>query len=117
MSTRAWDVVVFDWDGTLADSTGLIAEAILRAAQDIDVPVPDPSLASHVIGLGLAEALALVVPDLPRERIPAFAARYHAHFHLGEAHTAFSTALSPCSMPCPTVACNWPWPPASRAPV
>jgi phosphoglycolate phosphatase len=83
------DVAVFDWDGTLIDSTSLIAEAILRAAQDIDVRVPDRAQASHVIGLGLAEALARVVPDLPRERIPAFAARYHVHFRLGEEDVRF----------------------------
>jgi len=84
LRTGAWPVVVFDWDGTLVDSTALIAGAILQAAADIDVPVPDRSLASHVIGLGLAEALALVVPDLPRERIPDFAARYFVHFRAGE---------------------------------
>ena len=89
MSDRSWEVIVFDWDGTLVDSTRLIADAILQAAADIEVPVRDPRLASHVIGLGLAEALALVVPELPRERIPAFAARYHAHFRQGEAQIRF----------------------------
>ncbi len=84
-----YQVVVFDWDGTLVDSTPLIADAILRAASDIGVPVPDRALAAHVIGLGLAEALARVVPDLPRERIGDFAARYHVHFRQGEAQIRF----------------------------
>lgn len=79
-----FDVLVFDWDGTLVDSTGLIARAILQAAEDIGVPVPDRGKASHVIGLGLAQALAQVVPDLPQERISEFAARYHVHFRAGE---------------------------------
>ncbi len=84
-----YQAVVFDWDGTLVDSTPLIAEAILRAAADIGVPVPDRAQASHVIGLGLADALARVVPDLPRERIAEFAARYHAHFRAGEDRIRF----------------------------
>ena len=80
----AFDVLVFDWDGTLVDSTTLIAAAILRAADDLGVPVPDRGLASHVIGLGLEQALAQVVPDLPRQRIAEFAARYRLHFLKGE---------------------------------
>jgi len=79
-----FELVVFDWDGTLVDSTALIAEAILRAADDLRVPVPDRSQAAHVIGLGLDAALARVVPDLPAERIREFAARYRAHFLAGE---------------------------------
>jgi phosphoglycolate phosphatase len=78
------DVIVFDWDGTLVDSTGLISQAILAAAEDIGVAVPDRAQASHVIGLGLAQALARVVPDLPPDKIGAFAARYHAHYLAGE---------------------------------
>jgi len=79
-----FDVLVFDWDGTLVDSTALIANAILRAAADIGVAVPDPARASHVIGLGMAHALALVVPDLPRERRNDFNARFHVHYRNGE---------------------------------
>jgi len=86
MAERNYTVLVFDWDGTLVDSTSLIAEAILRAADDIGVPVPDRSQASHVIGLGLAAALARVVPGLPQERIPDFAARYRAHYREAEDH-------------------------------
>lgn len=84
MHASQFDLLVFDWDGTLVDSTGLISNAILRAADDIGVAVPDRAQASHVIGLGLAQALALVVPDLPRERIGEYVARYHVHFKQGE---------------------------------
>lgn len=79
-----FDALVFDWDGTLVDSTALIAEAILRAADEVGVPVPDRSQASHVIGLGMVQALARVVPELPREKLPEFVARYQAHYRGGE---------------------------------
>lgn len=84
MDKKPYDLLVFDWDGTLIDSTAAIAQAILGAADDIGTPVPDRSLASHVIGLGLAQALARVVPYLPPERIGDFAARYRAHYSSSE---------------------------------
>lgn len=84
MGERRYEVVVFDWDGTLADSTSLITEAIQRAAADIGVTVPDRARASHVIGLGLAQALAHAVPDLPPGRIEDFTARFRVHYLGGE---------------------------------
>jgi phosphoglycolate phosphatase len=79
-----FDALVFDWDGTLVDSTALIAEAILRAADEVGVAVPDRSQASHVIGLGMVQALARVVPGLPREKLPDFIAHYQAHYRGAE---------------------------------
>jgi len=75
---------VFDWDGTLADSTGLISGAILAAADDLGVPVPDRSRAAHVIGMGMLPALRAVVPDLPPARIAEFSARFQFHYRGGE---------------------------------
>jgi phosphoglycolate phosphatase len=80
-----FDLVVFDWDGTLSDSTAAIARAIQDAAADLGLPVPDDATASHVIGLGLHEALARAVPTLPPERIPEYSARYRVHFFAREA--------------------------------
>jgi len=82
-------LVVFDWDGTLADSTTLIAESILQAAEDIGVAVPDREQAWHVIGLGMAESLARVVPGLPREQVAPFAARYQFHYLRREQEVRF----------------------------
>jgi len=80
-----FDLVVFDWDGTLSDSTAAIARAIQDAAADLGLPVPDDATASHVIGLGLHEALARAVPTLAPERIPEYSARYGVHFFAREA--------------------------------
>jgi phosphoglycolate phosphatase len=80
-----FDVVVFDWDGTLSDSTSAIARAIQDAAADLGLPVPDNATASHVIGLGLHEALARAVPTLPLDRIPEYSARYRTHYLAREA--------------------------------
>jgi phosphoglycolate phosphatase len=81
-----FDTVVFDWDGTLIDSTGMIASAIRSAAADLNLPDPGVERASSVIGLGLMQALAIAVPEMPAERAAEFAARYRVHFLAGETH-------------------------------
>jgi phosphoglycolate phosphatase len=81
-----FDTIVFDWDGTLIDSTETIATAIRRAAADLNLPDPGQERASSVIGLGLMQALAIAVPELPSERAADFAARYRVHFLAGETH-------------------------------
>ncbi|HSC80531.1 MAG TPA: HAD hydrolase-like protein, partial [Chitinolyticbacter sp.] len=55
-------LLVFDWDGTLMDSTGTIAHAIQRAFDDVGLPVPSERDARFVIGYGLAEAMAYLAP-------------------------------------------------------
>ena len=74
------DLVVFDWDGTLVDSTGAIAGSIRLAVADLGLTVPTLQQASHVIGLGLHDALRLAVPDLPDSRMGEFSERYRAHY-------------------------------------
>jgi phosphoglycolate phosphatase len=79
-----FDVVVFDWDGTVIDSTATIARSIMAAAADVGLPVPDFEQASHVIGLGLRDALARAVPGLTPDRINEFSARYRFHYFAAE---------------------------------
>ena len=80
LSRRRYRFVVFDWDGTLADSTAIIAGALQQACRDIGEPVPDDVDARYVIGLGLTEALRHVAPNLPRGRHPDLVARYRHHY-------------------------------------
>lgn len=75
-----FDLIVFDWDGTLVDSTATIARCIQYAAADLGLRIPDFEQASHVIGLGLHDALTRAVPDLPPERVVEFSARYRVHY-------------------------------------
>ncbi len=73
-------LLVFDWDGTLADSAAIIVEALQRACADLDLPVPDDAAARYVIGLGLDDALRHVAPTLARQDYPQLSARYRAHY-------------------------------------
>jgi phosphoglycolate phosphatase len=77
---RRYRLLVFDWDGTLADSTTIIAEAIQAALRDMGEAVPEGSAARYVIGLGLADALRTVAPALPVHRHSELAAHYRKHY-------------------------------------
>jgi len=80
IQARQFDLIVFDWDGTLFDSTALITRCIQSACADVGVAVPSDRDASYVIGLGLVEALQHAAPDLPRERYPELGNRYRHHY-------------------------------------
>ena len=80
MKTRQFDLIAFDWDGTLFDSTALITRCIQDAVRDVGGSVPSAAQASYVIGMGLMQALAHAAPDVPRERYPLLGARYKFHY-------------------------------------
>jgi len=84
LSRHRYSLLVFDWDGTIIDSASTIAECIRLAAADLELEVPTKEQASHVIGLGLHDALRHAVPGLPAERIADFVARYRDHFRARE---------------------------------
>ena len=74
------ELVVFDWDGTVVDSTLTIAEAIRQSCADLGLPVPSLPEASYVIGLGLHDALAHVAPGLNPDQVRALTDRYRHHY-------------------------------------
>jgi phosphoglycolate phosphatase len=78
--SKRYDLIVFDWDGTVMDSTAIIAGSIQAACRDLDLTVPSEEAARHVIGLGLQQALRHAVPDLPEQKIEPLVARYRYHF-------------------------------------
>ncbi len=75
-----FQLIVFDWDGTLLDSTGMIAASIQAAARDLGIVEPSDERARHVIGLGLIDALRYAMPGLPPERYNEVAERYRYHY-------------------------------------
>ena len=75
-----YPLIVFDWDGTIIDSTGTIAECIQQAAGEMGLPIPPDANARHVIGLGLRDSLRQAVPELPESRYHDFVALYRKHF-------------------------------------
>lgn len=77
---KRYGAVIFDWDGTVMDSTHSIVAAIQASCADLDLPVPSAPAASWVIGLSLESALYHVVPTLTASVMPRFLERYRVHF-------------------------------------
>ena len=80
VSQRRFDLIAFDWDGTLFDSTAIIVRSIQAAVRDVGGRVPSDKDAAYVIGLGLGQALAHAAPDVPKERYPLLGERYKHHY-------------------------------------
>lgn len=80
MTHRRFDLIAFDWDGTLFDSTAIITRCIQAAVRDVGGTVPTDQEASYVIGMGLMQALAHAAPDVPKDRYPALGDRYRHHY-------------------------------------
>ena len=77
---KRYDLIVFDWDGTLVDSTQLIVHSILAASLDVGLVPPEPSAARGIIGLGLPEALRTLFGDLSDVHRQQLTARYRYHY-------------------------------------
>jgi phosphoglycolate phosphatase len=78
--TRQFDLIAFDWDGTLFDSTAIITRCIQDAVCDVGGARPSDKDAAYVIGMGLMQALAHAAPDVPEANYPELGARYRHHY-------------------------------------
>lgn len=81
---KSFDLIVWDWDGTLADSTGMIALALVKAAEQVGLPPLDLQAARNIIGLGLRESIHTLFGDIPNEQAQALAKQYSANYYAGE---------------------------------
>ncbi|HWU98599.1 MAG TPA: HAD-IA family hydrolase [Oxalicibacterium sp.] len=80
MARKQFDFIVFDWDGTLMDSTATIVHCIQAAARDLGLPVPDERAAAHVIGLSLQSAMEVAIPGVDPKYYPRIIERYRYHY-------------------------------------
>jgi phosphoglycolate phosphatase len=77
---RQFDLIAFDWDGTLFDSTAIITRSIQHAVRDVGGTVPSDKEAAYVIGMALTQALAHAAPDVPPDKYPLLGERYRFHY-------------------------------------
>ena len=78
--SRRYELIVWDWDGTLMDSTPTIVKCIQDACRDLALPVPEDSVASHVIGLGIQESLRKACPTVSVEDHYKLIDRFRFHY-------------------------------------
>lgn len=81
---KQFDLIVWDWDGTLADSTGMIARAIVKAAEEVGLPKLALDDARNVIGLGLRESIGALFGDIANDQAQALAEKYRENYFAGE---------------------------------
>lgn len=77
---KRFDLIVFDWDGTLMDSAAAIVASVQAAARDLGVAPPSDERARHIIGLGLSDALRHALPELEEHRYAELTDRYRFHY-------------------------------------
>lgn len=80
MSMKRYELIVFDWDGTLMDSAAMIVDSVQAAARDLGLVPPSDERARHIIGLGLDAALRYALPDLPEDHYGELVERYRHHY-------------------------------------
>jgi phosphoglycolate phosphatase len=84
MSPGRFELLVFDWDGTVVDSAAHIVASIQAACADLGVGVPAEERARYIIGLGLQDAMRHLLPELPTADYPRLAERYRHHYLAGD---------------------------------
>lgn len=82
--SRRFDLIVWDWDGTLANSTGMITEAFVSAAAQVGLPKVPAENVTNIIGLGLKESIFAVYGDIAPELAQRLAQQYSANYYAGE---------------------------------
>jgi phosphoglycolate phosphatase len=88
----AFDLVVFDFDGTLADSAGGIAACMSAAFESCDLEPPSVDDVRRRIGLSLEEAIRQLIRDRRDVDVKAVARRYR---ELHDSVAAPATTLFP----------------------
>ena len=80
MNARSYELIVFDWDGTLMDSAAEIVHCFERAFADAGTAYPGAEAVRRIIGLGLKEAMAALMPGANASQCLAVSDRYREHF-------------------------------------
>lgn len=81
----SYQLVIFDWDGTVMDSTGRIIACMHKAGADLCLPVLEDDAVREIIGLGLPEALRTLYPGIDDGALERMRERYAVHFVAAEA--------------------------------
>lgn len=90
---KPYQALIFDWDGTLADSTSMIVNAVQAAFRDNNFPIPSDDEARHIIGLALPKAMQYLAPNANEDEIHRLSRAYKLRFlHEDNVMTLFKDA-------------------------
>ncbi|MCC2657702.1 MAG: family hydrolase [Panacagrimonas sp.] len=80
MAGGRYDLLIFDWDGTLADSEGPIVRSMQAAIADLGLPPRSDRAIAELIGLGLTDGMQTLYPELDTEELIRLLMSYRASF-------------------------------------
>ncbi len=78
---KKYQLIIFDWDGTLYDSTAHIISCMQKTAEEFNVKSPDVAQLRQVIGLSFEKATERNFPDIAEDQIPKFAESFRHHIY------------------------------------
>jgi phosphoglycolate phosphatase len=77
---RGYELIIFDWDGTLADTTGEWVGILQQMIQEFGLPERTPAQLRELVGLGIQEVLARLFPELDPARVLHRIRRYRRKY-------------------------------------
>ncbi len=77
---QRFDLLIFDWDGTLINSIDWIAQCLQQAAIECHCPMPETQAAKNVIGLSINKAMLTLFPDVDEQTLKQLMSRYGQHY-------------------------------------
>lgn len=89
---KAFELIIFDWDGTLMDSEAHIITSMQRAFNDTGMPSVTDSSIRNIIGLGMQEAVAALLPGVRSDAYESIVDRYRYHFFADDPCEPFNGA-------------------------
>ena len=75
-----FDLIIFDWDGTLIDSIDWITQCLQQAAVQCGRPAPQAQAAKDVIGLSINKAMQTLIPDADANTLAQLVACYSRNY-------------------------------------
>ncbi len=80
MKSGKYQLIIFDWDGTIIDSQAHIINSMQKAMADENLPMPRDDEVRHVIGLSLDSVILSLLPELNDTTVNRISDNYRRHF-------------------------------------
>ncbi len=80
MNPGRFELLIFDWDGTLCDSASMIVDSMQQAIRDLNLPPREDADISQLIGLGLSEGMQLLYPEIKTDQLLAWLGQYRKSY-------------------------------------
>jgi len=75
-----FELIIFDWDGTLVNSIDWIVECIIDVSKQQDYPVPTEQACKDIIGLSLSEAMKQLFPQISKQQEKQMVEQYREKY-------------------------------------